>query len=72
MTIDTTDRGLELAHMYAGPADPPEGTEILGLVTRDTGEIGALLVFRSGYYVQYNAGVIRTLDQHEVKMILQG
>lgn len=72
MTIDTTERGIELAHMYAGPAPKPTGTEILGLVTRKTGEIGALLLFKSGYSVQYNAGVIRTLDQYEVKMILQG
>lgn len=71
MTILRTQRGLETARMYAGPAPLPYKSKIIGTVTRNTGEQGTLLLLNSGIYVQYNAGTIRTLDQRKVKTLLR-
>lgn len=54
-TINTQQGGL-----YAGPT-LPQGGVLLGTVTRDVGVTGALVSLPSGQYVQWNAGVMRTL-----------
>lgn len=51
--------------LYWGVMPLPDGSEALGIVSRDSGE-GALIRLTNGNYVQGNAGVIRTLPQREV------
>lgn len=48
----------------------PAGAETLGVVTRDTGEKGALIRLANGNYVQGNAGAIRSLSQSDVETAL--
>ena len=55
---------------YWGAMPLPEGAEALGLVTRDTGETGALIRLKIGNYVQGNAGGFRTLNGREVEEAL--
>jgi len=49
------------ARMLAGSA-LPEGAELFGVVRRENGQRGALMRLASGNLVQFNAGVIRSLD----------
>lgn len=46
----------------------PAGAKALGTVSRDTGDMGALvLIEATGIYVQLNAGCLKSLDQSKVK-----
>ena len=56
--------------LYWGVMPLPEGSEVVGIVTRDTGT-GALIRLASGKYVQGNAGSIRNLPQREAEELLQ-
>ena len=47
--------------LYWGNMPLPQGAEILGTVTRETGETGALIKLPTGIYVQGNAGALRSL-----------
>jgi hypothetical protein len=51
----------KMGRLYAG-CTLPDGAVLLGTVTRDSGESGALVQLGSGVEVQYNAGVIRSLE----------
>ena len=44
----------------------PAGSTVVGTVTRQAGDTGALVLGRTGIYAQVNAGAIRTLDQRAV------
>lgn len=49
----------------------PEGGRVLGTVTRNVLDTGALvLIEATGLYVQVNVGVIRTLNQRKVHAAL--
>lgn len=48
----------------------PTGAVPLGTVERDASDKGALVLLRSGRYVQVNAGAIRSLDQQEIARLL--
>lgn len=50
----------------------PQGAEALGTVSRNNGDTGALVLLRSGQYVQINNGSMRTLNQRKVKAGLDG
>lgn len=44
----------------------PQGSQVLGTVTRDAGDTGALVITAAGLYAQVNAGVVRALPQSKV------
>jgi len=48
----------------------PDGADLVGTVERD-GETGALIRLRTGWYVQGNAGSIRSLDQRQVWEVME-
>lgn len=48
----------------------PLMSKIIGVVKRDRSE-GALVLLTNGIYVQMNNGCMRTLNQHDVKAILE-
>lgn len=48
---------------------PPNSTAV-GTIKRCAGDSGALVQLHTGLYVQVNASVIRTLDQHAVQKAL--
>jgi len=54
----------------AGPL--PDGADMLGTVERQPGDIGAFIRLRTGWYVQGNAGSIRSLDQRQVQVVMEG
>ena len=58
MTLTTT-HNVTQGRLYAGPV--PEGAEILGTVTRDGTDTGALVRLANGRRVQINAGAVRAL-----------
>jgi hypothetical protein len=53
--------------LYWGAMPLPTNAEALGVVTRTTGESGALIRLGTGVYVQGNAGAIRNLPQSETQ-----
>mgnify|MGYP003594287507 CR=1 FL=1 len=54
--------------MYWGPSPLPLNSRVLGTVTRDGFDTGALiLVEATGLYVQGNAGAIRSLPQRAIQ-----
>ena len=53
--------------LYWGAMPLPANAEALGVVTRTTGESGALIRLSTGVYVQGNAGAIRNLPQSETQ-----
>lgn len=55
-TTDTTK-----GRLYWGAMTLPQGSELIGTVTRETGETGALIKLPTGIYVQGNAGALRSL-----------
>ncbi len=61
MQITTTDN-IQQGKLYAGPT-LPQGAKIIGTVTRDGTDTGALLEMPDGSQVQYNAGVIRRIPR---------
>lgn len=52
------------------PEPLPVGAQALGTIRRKPCFTGALLLLPSGQYVQANAGVIRTLNQGDVRAAL--
>jgi DNA-binding transcriptional regulator YiaG len=62
LTVNLTDA----AALYWGAAPLPPGAVACGTVTRETGEIGALVLLHSGNFVQGNAGSFRTLHGDDV------
>lgn len=56
----TKTKDTKMGKLYAG-LTLPKGATIIGTVTRDTGETGALVRLANGQEVQYNAGVIKSL-----------
>jgi len=68
--LDVSLKGVEKARLLAGPGPLPEGALLLGLIQMGSRE-GALVQFKSGTYVQWNAGVTRTLNQEDVKQALE-
>jgi hypothetical protein len=62
--LDTTEHATLRWRIYWGPGPLPVGAVAEGVVTRPTGERGALLRLR-GHYYQGNAGVIRSLPDDE-------
>ena len=63
-----TTNDKKLGKMYWGAMPLPQGAELLGTVTRDTGEAGALIKMARGNTVQGNAGAIRSLPNLETKV----
>lgn len=61
MSKITTTTNIKQGKLYAGPAPLPQGAKIIGTVTRDGYDTGALVELANGRQVQYNAGVIRNL-----------
>jgi len=57
--------------LYAGPAPIPDGATIRGTVRRSSGAEGALVEMPTGIFVQWNAGVTRSLPQREIKAALE-
>lgn len=57
---DVTDKAKRAVSIYWGPGPLPVGAEAEGIVTRDTGEKGALLRIGRCYW-QGNAGVLRSV-----------
>lgn len=64
LTVDTNGKW----QLYTNTI--PEGGEVLGTITRGTGETGALVRMKSGVYLQINAGVSCTLDARKVSAAL--
>jgi hypothetical protein len=48
----------------------PKGYKIIGVVTDDRGQTGALGITGVGVYVRLNAGVLASLDQEKVARLL--
>lgn len=65
MSTITTTKDLDKAKLYVGLHRLPEGSELLGTVTRGSFDSGALLRLASGIHVQYNAGMMRSLPMLE-------
>lgn len=65
VVFDLTPEGVHRGKLLAGAAPLPKGAEILGCVGGD-GRDGALLRLANGVYVDYGAGVLRSLDQRAV------
>jgi hypothetical protein len=61
----TTTPDKEKAKLYIGLHRLPEGSELIGTVTRGSHDSGALVRLATGIYVQYNAGMIRSLPMLE-------
>ena len=61
MSKITTTTNAKQGKLYAGPAPLPQGAKLIGTVTRDGYDTGALVELVNGRQVQYNAGVIRNL-----------
>ena len=57
VTIDSTKEGIKRAKLYARII--PQNSKIVGLLTRDYIEKGALIQFGNGNYAQINDGVIK-------------
>lgn len=51
-----------MGKLYAGPVIPC-GARIIGTVTRNYIDSGALLLFEDGRLCQYNGGCLRTLPK---------
>jgi len=62
ITVDETGNW----RLYWGAMPLPRGARALGVVRRETFDVGALLMTAAGLYVQGNAGVIRGLPQRQV------
>ena len=58
--MKTTD-DIKTGKLYWGAMPLPQGAELVGTVTRETGETGALIKMARGNMVQGNAGAIRSL-----------
>ena len=52
------------AHLYARAI--PEDLSVIGIVKRDSGEIGALVRYLSGSFAQLNGSVLQNLNSREV------
>jgi len=61
----TTTTDKDKANLYIGLHRLPEGSELLGTVTRGTHDSGALVRLATGIHVQYNAGMMRSLPMLE-------
>ena len=48
----------------------PAGCKVLGTITKDSGESGALVQTQAGIYSMLNARVLASLDQRKVKAAL--
>jgi hypothetical protein len=49
----------------------PDNVDVIGTVTRDIGDTGVLIRFRAtGIYAQINAGVVRSINRHDVERAL--
>lgn len=69
ISVDTSERGLAVGRMLAGPGGLPTGARIVGKV-EGLGRMGALVLLSSGVYVQMNGGVLRSLEQGLVDQAL--
>ncbi len=58
--VETTD-DKKKGKLYWGAMPLPKNAELVGTVTRDNSETGALIKMPTGKLVQGNAGVIRNL-----------
>lgn len=56
--------------MFWGVGPLSIGAEAVGTISTRPGQMGALIRLKSGTYVQGNAGVIKMVDQREVKKLL--
>ncbi len=56
--------------LYWGKMPLPAGGEIIGTVTRASGESGALIKMPGGVLVQGNHGAIRMLNHNKGRMVL--
>ncbi len=56
--------------LYWGKMPLPAGGEIIGTVTRASGEVGALITMPGGRLVQGNHGAIRMLNFNKGRMVL--
>jgi len=52
--------------LYAGPGWPLRDWQMIGTVTRGSGDVGALALSPAGVYCQVNAGAVRSLDQRKI------
>lgn len=57
-----TSTNKKMGRLYAGP-DLPRGAKIIGTITRNYFDTGALLLFEDGRLYQYNNGCLRTLPK---------
>jgi len=55
---------------YWGAMPLPDGADMIGTIERD-GNAGALIRLRTGWYVQGNAGSMRSLDQRQVQAVME-
>lgn len=60
MKIDTTEKGIQQAKLYAGNT-MPKNAKLIGLLKRDNKNTGALIQFDNGNYAQLNAGVLKAV-----------
>ena len=58
-----TTGDIKIGKMHWGALPLPLGAELIGTVTRETGETGALIKMPTGVMVQGNAGAIRSLPK---------
>ena len=63
-----TTEDVKTGKLYWGEMPLPEGAELLGTVTGETGETGALIRMARGNLVQGNAGAVRSLPNMEAKV----
>ncbi len=62
--VETTD-DKNKGKLYWGAMPLPKNAEMVGTVTRDNSETGALIKMPTGKLVQGNAGVIRSLPNKD-------
>lgn len=65
MTVKVSVKGNWRASWGTGPL--PSGAGALGTITRNGADAGALLLMRTGYYFQGNAGALRRLPQRKIR-----
>ncbi len=56
-------KNITTAKLYAGAGPLPARAKLVGTIKRPSGATGALVKLINGNYIQFNAGVTRTLPQ---------
>jgi hypothetical protein len=62
----TTSENIARGRLFWGGGLLPPGAKIIGVVTHENGEAGALIQMPDGRYIQGNGGVLKLLPPKSV------